>query len=257
MSKQKYTQEQIDKAIAMKREGAVTPDITAATGIPLASLKQIFRKNNVKLTDEQRAKATIGRRWIGHEPINKDGLKYCPQCKAHRPINMFYDDTNRLSGKTVYCISCYSDQYKKNPEIHKASTKAYKKKYPEKVKAGNLRLYKRNPGKYKRQATNWRAANIERKREIERKSGKKHQRRKNARTALYRAQKRQATPIWLSPEDLQKIFDIYQNCPIGYHVDHIVPLHGEQVSGLHVPWNLQYLPAEDNLKKSNKFGKKS
>jgi hypothetical protein len=60
-----------------------------------------------------------------------------------------------------------------------------------------------------------------------------------------------ATPKWV---DTQLIVDIYMNCPTGMHVDHIVPVGGKDVCGLHVPWNLQYLPAEENMKKGNKTG---
>lgn len=61
---------------------------------------------------------------------------------------------------------------------------------------------------------------------------------------------KERTPKW---SDLDKIRQIYCNCPEDCHVDHIVPLHGVLVSGLHVPSNLQYLSIEDNLRKSNSF----
>ena len=71
-----------------------------------------------------------------------------------------------------------------------------------------------------------------------------------AQNAKYRAAKLQRTPTWANQEKIQ---EMYTNCPEGYHVDHILPLQGELVSGLHVENNLQYLPASKNISKGNKF----
>ena len=71
-----------------------------------------------------------------------------------------------------------------------------------------------------------------------------------AANAEYRARKLSASVPWANQE---KIREFYANCPAGYEVDHIIPLRGQFVCGLHVETNLQYLLQKDNRSKSNKF----
>ena len=82
----------------------------------------------------------------------------------------------------------------------------------------------------------------------------------NANTAFRHTAKMQRMPKWLSAFDKLKIKCLYQvsamynrESNIEWHVDHIVPLQGESVSGLHVPWNLRVIPAIENIKKNNRF----
>lgn len=56
------------------------------------------------------------------------------------------------------------------------------------------------------------------------------------------------TPKWADKRAIQEFVEAK---PPGYHLDHILPIRGETVCGLHVLENLQYLPAEDNIRKSN------
>jgi hypothetical protein len=68
-----------------------------------------------------------------------------------------------------------------------------------------------------------------------------------------------ATPKWLSNDQLYAIAELYSEAKaltiekgFLHHVDHIIPLLGKNVCGLHVSWNLQVITALENIKKSNK-----
>lgn len=68
------------------------------------------------------------------------------------------------------------------------------------------------------------------------------------------------TPKWLTNEQKEEIIQFYEiakqmkeTTGVAYHVDHIIPLCGKKVSGLHVPWNLQVITAKENLSKYNKY----
>jgi 5-methylcytosine-specific restriction endonuclease McrA len=78
--------------------------------------------------------------------------------------------------------------------------------------------------------------------------------------ARRRASKKNATPQWITLEDLVEIRKLYKAAKdisvqtgIKHHVDHIIPLNGGTVSGLHVPWNLQVLVWKENIRKSNRM----
>ena len=75
---------------------------------------------------------------------------------------------------------------------------------------------------------------------------------KRARVALRKAKKLQRSRL-LTEAGKKVIAEIYANRPDNWHVDHIVPLQGETVSGLHLPENLQYLPRLVNCSKKNRW----
>jgi len=81
---------------------------------------------------------------------------------------------------------------------------------------------------------------------------KRYPHRQIALNAARRAQKIQATPKWYNSKEVTVVYKEARALGKGYHVDHIVPLNGELVCGLHCKDNLQILTAVDNLKKSNK-----
>lgn len=151
----------------------------------------------------------------------------------------------------------------------------------------NRRNYHKNPDKRKAISSQQRAKNIEAKRQYGRdhyhankdvykeafakfcennpnysKEYNQVYQQTNAHVYAYHAARRRsslknATPLWLSSADLISIKQIYKQAKEqNMQVDHIVPLKGNNVCGLHVPWNLQLLTKKENRAKSNKFTSK-
>lgn len=82
----------------------------------------------------------------------------------------------------------------------------------------------------------------------------------NAVTRKRQAAQLQRTPAWLTKHDYKVMESKYAIAAwlsdvVGqkYHVDHVIPLQGKNVSGLHVPDNLSIIPAKDNMVKNNKW----
>lgn len=79
---------------------------------------------------------------------------------------------------------------------------------------------------------------------------------RNVRLRLaFKMAKARATPSWVNHEDLEKIYSEARNLKLT--VDHIIPLRNQNVCGLHVPWNLQFLTKIINLKKGNTLERES
>ena len=142
---------------------------------------------------------------------------------------------NKQKIKQYYLIN--KEYFKKinQSEKYKKVKKLYRLNNLEFIKQININYYLNNKEKIKKYSKEYRLKNPHFK--------KSH-------CAKRRALQLNATPKFA---DLNKIKEIYKNCPKGYVVDHIIPLQGKNVCGLHVEWNLQYLTPSANCSKSNKL----
>jgi len=120
--------------------------------------------------------------------------------------------------------------------------------------------YAENPEKFRTSSANWRLKNPEKFKEVNKKARAKTRAKRNALQIAREASKLNATPAWLTKEQKKHIELFYdmskrtsEKSGFKCHVDHIVPLKGKTVCGLHVPWNLQIVSASYNSMKKNRI----
>lgn len=158
-------------------------------------------------------------------------MKTCSKCSVAKPFEDFYKRSRSADGYNGYCKSCdreiAASLYLRNAEIYKA-------KVLNRYKCSDI---------------------VKSRHRVSNKKYKKANRgRMNEDTARYRARKIRATPRWLTAIQIEEMKAIYtKGVTTGLTVDHIIPLRGKTVCGLHVPWNLQLLTRSENSKKNNQY----
>lgn len=165
-------------------------------------------------------------------------VKLCNRCHAKKPLSEFSTQgPKKLQPRCKPCNAAYAKELR----LKKPQTEEQKEAARERS-----RLWRqKNPDWAAKQKIDW---------------AKKYPDRRAAGRAKYEYSKVMATPKWLTKsqlEDIQKMYwlrdDIKAVTGELYQVDHIVPIKGKNICGLHVPWNLQILPAEVNNSKGNRY----
>lgn len=142
-----------------------------------------------------------------------------------------------------------------------ALARRVRKVYKEEVNAADRRRWHSNPARRKACAEAGirhyhKNIDASRRQGVDKYHRNKHRGTYTANTAKRRSRKRQATPLWLSELHFEQIKLFYEAA--AQHrcdVDHIVPILGKDICGLHVPWNLQVLDDSLNSSKGNKLTK--
>ena len=149
------------------------------------------------------------------------------------------------------CVDCMKEDWASDNERRKALPKS------EAAKAAGKRYYEKNKDAVIARAQ---TRTTEAKNRYKRKHKSENPEYYKILTNTRRRRYREATPAWLTKEQRNDIKQLYIEARKltkltgdKYEVDHIVPLINDDVCGLHVPWNLQVLTKDQNLRKSNKI----
>lgn len=146
-----------------------------------------------------------------------------------------------------------AEHYARNAERIKEKTKKYAQENADAVRERARQYAAAHREEARARAIAWRERNIEHKKRYDLRFREANRALVTAYKAFYRAARRQATPPWLTEDDREHIRAVYaaarkltETTGERYDVDHIVPLQGKVVCGLHVPWNLRAIPRAQN-----------
>lgn len=145
-----------------------------------------------------------------------------------------------------------------HPGLAAGYTAAYRARHPEKIKARTAATKDKMREYSAQHYARMTPEQIAERREAYKRWAAANPHKVAAHAAKRRASLQQRTPAWLTDDDhwmIEQAYDIAAKrtevTGIEWHVDHKIPLKGRRVSGLHVPMNLQVIPAIVNMRKHN------
>ena len=192
------------------------------------------------------------------ERVNME-TKKCSCCLQVKELPCFNASSKGKYGKEARCRLCKKEWYSSTKAQRLEQMSEYYIKNKEAVQKKNKIWIDNNRDVYLTRKKEYRQENLEKSRASVRAWAKSNRPKANAIAKKYKVSKLSRTPAWLTEFDLLKMQCLYQVAAMrtresgqAWHVDHIVPLQGETVSGLHAPWNLRVITASENLSKSNK-----
>jgi hypothetical protein len=191
-------------------------------------------------------------------------MKVCVVCDNSKPLSEFYKRKDSPDGYRNDCKLCRRSVSSKNYYTDQDLGKQKRREYYARLKAENPNLSAEIYARYREssleQSKQYYQANAEDRKAKQRLWSKTNRGTANALSKRYKLRKINATPAWLSESQLLHIKCKYQLAAMlnihgveAWHVDHIVPIRGKDVCGLHVPWNLRVIPAKENMAKGNKI----
>lgn len=144
-------------------------------------------------------------------------------------------------------------KYHANHEHELELKRKWREANPEKTVAQQKRYFEKNKNSRIATLMEWRKNNPERIQQVKENWYNNNQALRNSYSAKWRRECRRATPDWANFEKITEIYDEStqrtKQSGISHHVDHIVPVQGKHVTGLHIHQNMRIIPATDNVKK--------
>lgn len=191
-------------------------------------------------------------------PYTKEAIsKWCDEGLRARQNSSAQSWRTRDPEKQRAATACWRAENREYLDEYQAN---YREANKERIRNRSRDYHARNREKRNTASAAYRAANLEKMKRLDRAYRQANPDKNAAKAAKARADRAQATPPWLTKEHLEEIESFYSTAKAleqafggKYDVDHIHPIKGETCCGLHVPWNLQVLPASKNREKSNRL----